>query len=82
VFKKLRDDPISVEAVYKIQKLLRDKGYYMLDGYQLERTGKPDPRCGNKELLAEYKNSKLLHSGGVWSRGICSERSREICLRN
>jgi ribosomal protein S27AE len=63
VFKKLRDDPISAEAVYKIQKLLRDKGYYMLDEYQLVRTGKPDPRCGNKELLAAHKNSKLLAIG-------------------
>jgi ribosomal protein S27AE len=57
VFKKLRDDPISAEAVYKIQKLLRDKGYYMLDEYQLVRTGKPDPRCGNKDILAAYENS-------------------------
>jgi hypothetical protein len=59
VFAKLRQNPISAEAVYKIQKLLREKGYYMLDQYQLARVRLADPRHGNKELLAAYDNSRF-----------------------
>jgi hypothetical protein len=59
IIEKFRDDPVCVEAIYKLQRILRNKGYYMIDEFYLRRDNLNDPRKKDEEVVEAFHESKF-----------------------
>jgi hypothetical protein len=42
-FERMRQDPIGLEAVHRLQRLLLNKGYYMVDGFIIVKDALDNP---------------------------------------
>jgi hypothetical protein len=58
LLEKIHQDPICLEAVHRLQRLLLDKGYYMVDDFIIVKHALDNPRKDDAEVHAAFMNSK------------------------